>query len=146
MYNERSQKWKHNLVPPTPTARHSVGMLSLQSVLVVAGGDRTISTCIAAVEIFKVDTSQWYRTDLLPTACCNVSLVVICNTYYALGGYKDSYLNQALYASVDDLLHILLHQPTRSPTVVAVTLNQLGRHYPTLQTMDQLQLCYLANF
>ena len=27
----------------------------------------------------------------------------------------------------------MLYQPTRPPTVVAVTLGQLGRHYPTLQ-------------
>ena len=26
----------------------------------------------------------------------------------------------------------MLYQPTRPPTVVAVTLSQLGRHYPTL--------------
>ena len=101
-YNERLQKWKHT-IPSMPTARHSVGVLSLQSALVVAGGDRTLWTYIAAVEIFKLDTSQWYRTDPLPTACCNISLVAIGNTCYALGGYRDSYLNQALYASVDDL-------------------------------------------
>ena len=34
----------------------------------------------------------------------NISVVAIGNTCYALGGYKGSYLNQALYASVDDLL------------------------------------------
>ena len=57
-----------------------------------------------AVEIFKANTSQWYRADPLPTACCDLSLVAIGNTYYALGGYgSDSYLNQALYASVGDL-------------------------------------------
>ena len=95
---------KHNLIPPMPTARHSVGVLSLQSALVVAGGDRTLWNYIAAVEIFKLETSQWYRTDPLPTACCNISLVAIGSTCYALGGYRDSYLNQALYTTVDDLL------------------------------------------
>jgi hypothetical protein len=76
--------------------------LSLQSALVVAGG-RTL-TYSDAVEIFKPDTLQWFRTDPLPTACRDISLVAIGNTCYALGGYSDSYLNQALYASVDDLL------------------------------------------
>ena len=58
------------------------------------------------VEIFKADTSQWYRTNPLPIACTLVSLVVIGNTCYALGGLNyPSNLNQALYASVDDLLH-----------------------------------------
>ena len=62
------------------------------------------STYSDAVDIFKPDTSQWYRTDPLPTACYEISLVAIGNTCYALGGVDDSQLNQALYASVDDLL------------------------------------------
>ena len=99
-----------------PTARHSVGVLSLQSALVVAGGDRTLWNYIAAVEIFKLETSQWYRTDPLPTACCNISLVAIGSTCYALGGYRDSYLNQALYTTVDDLLRTAIpaNQTTHS--------------------------------
>ena len=86
-----------------PTARRNPGVLSLQSALVVAGG-LTSSSCTAVVEIFKPDTSQWYRTDPLPTACQNISLVAIGNTCYVLGGWSDAHLNQALYASVDDLL------------------------------------------
>ena len=104
-YDERSKKWKQT-IPPMPTTRHSPGVLSLQSALVVAGGDDLIVNESDAVEIFKADTSQWYITDPLPTACRDISLVAIGNTCYALGGYKDaSSLNQALYASVDDLLH-----------------------------------------
>ena len=103
-YDERSRKWKQT-IPPMPTARHSPGVLSLQSALVVAGGDKQPSLYTATVEIFKPDTSQWYRTDPLPKACYDVSLVAIGNTCYALGGYNDSFLNQALYASIDDLLH-----------------------------------------
>ena len=100
-YDEQSQTWKQT-IPPMPTARSSPGILSLQSALVVAGG--YTSTFSNAVEIFKPDTSQWYRTDPLPTACNHIPLVAIGNTCYALGGYGGSYLNQALYASVDDLL------------------------------------------
>ena len=85
-------------------ARDSPGVLSLQSALVVAGG-RTPTSYTATFEIFKPDTSQWYRTDTLPTACQDISLVAIGNTCYALGGYEGpSHLNQALSASVDDLL------------------------------------------
>ena len=99
-YDERSKKWKQT-IPPMPTARQFSGVLSHQSALVVAGG---LSNNV--VEIFKADTSQWYTTDPLPTACCDISLVAIGNTCYALGGYKfPSHLNQALYASVSDLLH-----------------------------------------
>ena len=100
-YDERSRKWKQT-IPPMPTARCSLSVLSLQSALVVAGG--YTSTFSNAADVFKPDTSQWYRTDPLPTACCNLSLVAIGNTCNALGGYNSSDLNQALYASVDDLL------------------------------------------
>ena len=102
-YDERSQKWKQTL-PPMPTARWFPGVLSLQSALVVAGGSRGFRVYTDAVEVFRPDTSQWYRTDPLPTACQNISLVAIGNTCYALGGYNGIRLNQALYASVDDLL------------------------------------------
>ena len=100
-YDERPQKWKQT-IPPMPTARWSPGVLSLQSALVVAGG--CTSTFSDAVEIFKPDISRWYRTDPLPTACNDISLVAIDNTCYALGGYDGSNLSQALYASVDDFL------------------------------------------
>ena len=103
-YDERPRKWKQTL-PSMPTARCVPAIMSLQSALVVAGG-HTSTGYTDAVEIFKADTSQWYRTDPLPIACRNVYLVNIGSTCYALGGYKrPSYLNQALYASVDDLLH-----------------------------------------
>jgi N-acetylneuraminic acid mutarotase len=105
IYDEKSQKWKQT-IPPMPTARDSPGVLSLQSALVVAGGytSSPSHSYIAAIEIFKPDTSQWYRTNPLPTACCNEILVAIGNTCYALGGDDGLFLNQALYASVDDLL------------------------------------------
>ena len=112
MMNNQESGRKQTL-PPMPTARHSLGVLSLPSALVVAGG-LTLGglTSIGArkytnaVNMFKADTSQWYRTDPLPTACSQISLVIIVNTCYALGGYNHpSYLNQVHYATVDDLLH-----------------------------------------
>ena len=64
----------------------------------------------AAVEIFKRDAaSQWYVTEPLPVACEDISLVSIGNTRYALGGWQnnsESHLNQALHATVDDLVCI----------------------------------------
>ena len=104
-YDERSKKWKKT-IPLMPTARHSPGVLSLQSALVVAGGSVDEEPCTDVAEIFKPDTSQWYSTDPLPTACHDISLTCIGKACYAIGGSKYlSRLNQALYASVDDLLH-----------------------------------------
>ena len=87
-----------------PTARYYPGVLSLQSALLVVGGILDTLGYSAAVEIFKSDTLQWYLTSHLPAACSLKSLVAIGNICYALGGYNGSSLNQALYASVDDLL------------------------------------------
>ena len=100
-YDERSGKWKQT-IPPMPTARWSPGVLSSQSALVVASGFGDSHT--AAVEIFKPDTSQWYKTDPLLTSSCDVLLVAVGDTCYALGGYNSGHLNRTLYASVDDLL------------------------------------------
>ena len=97
-YDERSQKWEQT-IPPMPTARQYPGVLSLQSALVVAGG-----VLLHAVEVFRPDTSQWCKTDSLPVECWLIPLVAVGNTCYALGGFDGSHLNQALYASVGDLL------------------------------------------
>ena len=103
-YDETSQKWNQT-IPLMPTARQSSDVLSLQSALIVAGGYIVSPPYYtAAVEVFKSDTSQWYRTDPLPTACDHMSILAIGNTCYVLGGYNGSSLNQALYASVDNLL------------------------------------------
>ena len=48
--------WKQTILPmPTAAARHSPGVLSLQSALVVAGGDTLSYSYTTAVEIFKPD-------------------------------------------------------------------------------------------
>ena len=119
-YDERSKKWKLTITP-MPTARCSPGVVSHQSALVVAGG----SPYTGAVEIFKPDKSQWYTTDPLPTICSGTSLIAIGNTCYVLGGLKyPSYLNQAHYASVDDLFHN------------AVPANQTGTHSGGIDTQS----------
>ena len=144
--NERLRTWKRT-IPPMPTARKGVSVLSLQSALIVAGG-LTPSMYFDAVEIFKPDTSQWYRTDPLPTACCHKSMVAIGSTCYALGGYTEgSFFNEAHCASVDDLLdsavpanqtgmatHMYSGNSHKKPS-------QLGRCYPILQGIDLVQLC-----
>ena len=54
----------------------------------------------AIVEIFKPDTSQWYRTCALPTDNFAITLLLV-TKIYTLGG---SELDQMFVASVDDLL------------------------------------------
>lgn len=108
-FDERSKKWKQT-ISAMPTPRHAPSTLSLQSpdtLLIVAGGGGTSGQDTDAVEVYKAGTSQWYSTDPLPTACQDISLHFDQETMccYALGGFKyPSQLNQALYASISDLL------------------------------------------
>ena len=103
-FDEQVQRWKQT-VPPMPSARFAASVLSLKSILIVAGGRNTPSSFTDAVEVFNHVTLQWYKTDPLPVACSSISLGIANGTCYALGGYKYlSRLNQALYASTDDLL------------------------------------------
>ena len=116
-YDEKSQKWRKT-IPPMPTARYFPSILSLQSrsALVVAGGNISLSYCTATVEVFNLDSSQWYTTDPLPTACGHVSLIAIDNTCYALGGYDKLRFNSVSYAAVGDLLGkcVAAYQTTQS--------------------------------
>lgn len=108
-YDEQAQKWQQTL-PHMPTARYSSSILSLQSALIAAGGYKS-SSFTASVEIFKLDTLLWYRTDSLPIARQNVSLILTGKMCYALGGWSGSRLDQAVSASVDDLLGNAVHIP-----------------------------------
>ena len=104
IYDEREQKWKRT-IPPLPTARNSPRVLSLQSALVVAGGYTQSTCCTGTVEIYKPEAGQWFTTDPLPAECTAISIVAIDKTCYVLGALEcPSYLNQAYYASLDDLL------------------------------------------
>ena len=116
------QKWKPTL-PQMPTARCLPAVVTVRAMLIVAGGltggqlGKEMDT--NAVEIFNSSLSQWYRTNPLPRACSEVSLVAIDNTCYALGGYEYPFrLNQALYASADDLLRnaVPANQTTHRPS------------------------------
>lgn len=88
-----------------PTARCLPAVVTLQMALVVAGGLTKGEKELDAVEIFNFGLSQWYRTNPLPRPCSELSLVATSDACYALGGYQYPFrLNQALYATVDDLL------------------------------------------
>ena len=105
LYNKLLNTWNDS-IPPMPTPRDCPSVLSLQTALLVAGGVRPSLSYTGAVELFKPDIWQWYTSDPLPTPCRNMSLSLsFGSTLYALGGYwHPSFQNQALYASVDDLV------------------------------------------
>ena len=108
-YDDRSQRWRQT-IPPMPTARWLPGVVSFQSALIVAGGAipsafYTAPSYSDVVEIFRPDTSQWYRANQLPVGGCDVSFVACGDMCYALGGYSQpARLNQTLCATLNDLL------------------------------------------
>jgi N-acetylneuraminic acid mutarotase len=113
VYGFDLQKWKKT-IPSMAIARNFPAVLSLDKLLVVAGGNMEGGHTTNAVEIFQQATSQWHKAASLPQGCCNLSLVNSGNTIYALGGYDHpSLLNQALCTSIDDLLQV--EDPTKPP-------------------------------
>ena len=130
--SEDSRKWKQT-IPPMSTARHSPGVLSLQSALVVAGGCVSTGMYTNAVEIFKSNTLQWYTTDPLPTPCYNVTLTKTGKKCYVVGGYKQpSHLNQALSISIDDLLDNAL--PANQTTRNGINMQTMWKSRPSTPT------------
>ena len=106
-FDEVTHSWKQS-IPPMPTARHALAVLSHHSTLTAAGGDigRTNSTCTSVVEVFREETSQWHTTEPLPFRWHDPSPVLINNRWYLLGGIaeEEGYSNQAVCAHVDLLL------------------------------------------
>jgi hypothetical protein len=109
-YDKVSRMWEQTF-PPMPTARRSPGVLQIQSAFLAVGGVEEGDMHTNTVEILKLDVMQWYRCKAaqIPVSCCYISLVAIGNICYIIGGSygfheNTTYLNQALYASIDDLL------------------------------------------
>ena len=111
-FDEATQSWKQS-IPPMPTARHSLAVLSLHSTLTVAGG-LTRYTRTSTVEVFSEETSQWYTTEPLPLQWMNPSSLLMNNRWYLLGG-DGFYSNRAVCAHVDPLLQKALPCDQASP-------------------------------
>ena len=86
-------------------ARVFPAVLSPNKLLIIAGGNTEGQHSTNTVEIFRQSTSEWHQAASLPKACCNLQMINLEDTLYALGGYdQPSLLNQVLYTSIDDLL------------------------------------------
>lgn len=109
-YDKVSCMWEQTF-PPMPTARRSPSILQIQSAFLAVGGVEEGDMFTNTVEILKLDVMQWYRCKAaqIPIGCCYISLVAIGKICYIIGGSygfheNTTFLNQALYASIDDLL------------------------------------------
>jgi N-acetylneuraminic acid mutarotase len=140
-YNKVSRTWEQTF-PPMPTARRSPGVLQIQSAFLAVGGVEEGNIFTNTVEILKLDVMQWYRCKAaqIPVGCCYISLVAIGNICYIVGGKygireNTTFLNQALYASIDDLLDSTVATSESSSTshsgTIWKSLPDTPRYVPT---------------
>ena len=138
-YNKVSHTWEQEF-PPMPIARRSPSILQIQSAFLAVGGVEEGGMVTNTVEILKLDVMQWYRckTAQIPIGCRHVSLVAIGNVCYIMGGsygfHEDTtFLNQVLYASIDDLLDSTVadSQSSRHSGTIWKSLPDTPRYVPT---------------
>ena len=120
-FDESLQRWTQT-VPNMPTGRGGPAVISLPSALIVAGGYAR-DGYIDVVEIFKLDTYQWYTTDSLPIACSNMAAYSIGqDVCYLLGGYRPALcINTAFCASFDDLIRNATAVTVDEPTTMTIS-------------------------
>lgn len=87
VFDEASQQWKNNVIPPMPTSRARLCVVSHDSGLVAGGGFNNMYQFLSTVEVYKSETNQWYSTAPLPIPCAGMRAVKIRNSCYLLGGF-----------------------------------------------------------
>ena len=117
-------RWEEFLQPmQVPRAAPSV--VSTLNVLVACGGAQDIKHCepvvCRSVEIFSDRTLKWQLADPLPMPCHFMSVAVISNTCYLLGGRggtENDDITSVFYASIPSLIQNAAQQvsPHSSPT------------------------------
>lgn len=103
-YDDDSKpEWKP-LVPPMPTARHSLTVVSHSSNVFACGG-RDAEGISKAVEVFIASDGQWFVTYPLPYPFYQMSSTIIHGTCYLLGGYDQfAFTDKVVYASLSVLV------------------------------------------
>lgn len=125
-FDKRGPKWREELRPML-TARCLHCTLSLESSLVVAGGQVFPDRYTNEVEIYKVDANEWYRAKPLPVPFFNFSMALLDDKCYVVGGYNGQELQQVYHANVEALLgsashHDQAHQTSNPQDAVWKTL------------------------
>ena len=103
IWDENTQKWARNILPPMPTGCSGAMAVTHNNWLVVAGGFYADSTS-STVEILNISTEQWYTGPPLPIPMCKMSTTVIGNMWYLMGGFNISSASKVLCVSLDDLI------------------------------------------
>ena len=120
-FTEATNQWEE-LLPPMPTARCILSVVTTHMVIIAAGGsissDNVCTT--STVEVYSMASSQWHTADPLPSPCAFMASAIINNTCYLLGGTTedktaegDTAMKDYFCASVSSMEHVdQVHQPT----------------------------------
>ena len=103
-FNKYGNEWLKEPIPAMRRARCLHSTVSLQSALVVAGGEVISGGYTNTVEIFKVDEREWCEARPLPVGLFNFSMALLDDTCYVVGGFNGQALQRVYHANIEDLL------------------------------------------
>ena len=122
-FNKYGNEWLKEPIPAMRTARCLHSTVSLQSALVVAGGEVISGGYTDKVEVFKVDEKEWCEARPLPVGLFNFSMALLDDACYVVGGYNGQVLQQVYHANIEDLLGSASSQGHRTINTVWKTLS-----------------------
>ena len=110
-FNNTSQQWvKSTSIPPMPTARRAVTVVSWSSppALIVCGGSNQQDQPMAIVEVYHSQSSQWHIISPLPFPRDYMTHTIVNNMLYLVAGReradKSSYKKKVACTSILQLL------------------------------------------
>ena len=131
-YEEETQQQWEKSIPPMPTPRSDPVVFTYHSTVAVCGGyggDRV-------VEVFNIESSQWYTVAPLPVACEGMHVTIINDTCYVGGGGGGWMGSRSIMcASLPGLL-----QSTTPHNQVWTMLPDLSHYYSALTNMGGILL------
>ena len=87
-FNADSRQWEE-LIPPMPTARHSLSVVTTATTIIATGGIPSGVLGLAStatVEVYSDSTTQWHTAEPLPAPQYGMSSAVIDDSWYLMGG------------------------------------------------------------
>ena len=107
--NERESNWISSL-PDMPTARMHASAVTMGTSLVVAGG-RNSSTALTCVEVFSLESLQWYSAHPLLLERSSMKTVLHSGYWYLLGGERQGFATaRAVCTPLQSLIDSALHK------------------------------------
>lgn len=108
-WNDRESKWLSSL-PDMPTARMHASAVTMGTSLVVAGG-RNSTTALTCVEVFSLESLQWYSAHPLLLERSSMRTVMHSGYWYLLGGERQGFAtSRAVCTHLQSLIDSALHK------------------------------------